>query len=45
MKKKREKIIVPIFETNPIAKSEKGSKENKKEAIEMAKEWVEEHKL
>lgn len=45
MKKEKNKIIIPLYETHPIAKSEDGSEEIKKNAVEMAKEWVEEHKI
>lgn len=45
MRKKKDKIIIPLYETHPIAKSEDGSEENKKDAVQMAKEWVEEHRM
>ena len=45
MEKENKKIIIPLYETHPVANSEDGSEENKKDALEMAKEWVEEHKL
>lgn len=42
--KNRNKIIIPLFETNPIAKS--GEDEKTIEyAVKLAKEWVEENKL
>ena len=47
MKKKKDKnkIIVPVFETNPIAKAEDGDAEDMEKAVKMAKEWVEKNKL
>lgn len=45
MKKKKEKVLVPLFTTHPIAKAEEGSKKNLEDAVEMAKKWVEENKL
>jgi len=45
MKKKKEKVIVPLFTTHPIAKAEEGSKKNLEDAVKMAKKWVEENKL
>ena len=45
IKKDKNKIVVPVFETNPIAEGEKGNKKTLEEAIEMAKKWVEENKL
>lgn len=44
-KKEKNKIIVPLFETNPIAKGEKGTENTLEDAVEMAKKWVEENKL
>ena len=44
-KKDKNKIVDPVFETNPIAEGEKGNKKTLEEAIEMAKKWVEENKL
>ncbi len=44
-KKKKEKIIIPIFETHPIAEGEKGTEKTLEDAVEMAKKWVEENKL
>ena len=44
-KKNKNKVIVPLFETNPIAKGEKGTEKNLEDAVEMAKKWVEENKL
>lgn len=44
-KKKKDKIIVPVFETNPIAKAESGTEKNLEDAVQMAKKWVEENKL
>jgi len=44
-KKEKNKVIVPLFETNPIAKGEKGTEKTLEDAVEMAKKWVEENKL
>ena len=44
-KKKKNKIIVPLYETNPIAEGENGDKETLEDAVEMAKKWVDENKL
>ncbi len=44
-KKQKNKIIVPLYETHPIAKAEEGGKETLETAVEMAKKWVEENKL
>ena len=44
-KKEKDKIIVPLYETNPIAEGEKGNRETLKDAVEMAKKWVDENKL
>ena len=43
--KNKDKIIIPLFETNPIAKAEEGGERDIENAIEMAKKWVEENKL
>lgn len=45
MKKKKEKITVPIFKTNPVSEAEKGTEKDLEDAVEMAKKWVEENKL
>ncbi len=47
MKKKKDKnkIIVPLFETHPIAKAESGDEKNLEDAVEMAKKWVDENKI
>lgn len=47
MKKKKDKnkIIVPLFETHPIAKAEDGGEKTLEDAVEMAKKWVEENRL
>ena len=42
--KNKDKIIIPLFETNPIAEAEEVG-EDIETAIEMAKKWVEENKL
>ncbi|MBR6657610.1 MAG: hypothetical protein IKL18_05500 [Oscillospiraceae bacterium] len=44
-KKNRNKIIVPLNKTNPIAEGEKGTEKNLEDAVEMAKKWVDENKL
>ena len=44
-KKKREKVIVPLYETHPIAKGEKGDERTLEDAVEMAKKWVEENRI
>ena len=44
-KKKKNKIIVPLYETNPIAEAEKGNEKTLEDAVEMAKKWVDENKL
>ena len=44
-KKKKDKIIVPVFETNPIPEGENGTEKTLEDAIEMAKKWVDENKL
>ena len=44
-KKDKNKIIVPVFETNPISEGEKGTENTLEDAVEMAKKWVEENKL
>ena len=44
-KKKKNKIIIPLFETNPIAKGETGNEKTLEDAVEMAKKWVDENKL
>ena len=43
--KKRDKIVIPVFETDPIAKAEEGNEKTMNDAIEMAKKWVEDNKL
>ncbi len=45
IKKQKEKIIVPVYETNPIAKAEEGEKKPLEDAVEMARKWVEENKM
>ena len=44
-KKEKNKIILPVYETNPIAEGENGSEKTLEDAIEMAKKWVGENKL
>lgn len=44
-KKDKNKIIIPVFETNPIAEGEKGTEKTLEDAVEMAKKWVDENKL
>ena len=44
-KKDKNKIIVPVFETNPIPEGEKGDEKTLEDAVEMAKKWIEENKL
>lgn len=45
MKNKKQKITLPVFTTNPIAKAEEGSEKDLETAVEMARKWVEENKL
>lgn len=44
-RKNKSKIIVPLYETHPIAKAEEGNEKNLEAAVEMAKKWVDENKL
>ena len=44
-KKDKNKIILPLYETNPIAEGETGNEKTLEDAIEMAKKWVDENKL
>ena len=44
-KKEKNKIILPVYETNPIPEGENGSEKTLEDAIEMAKKWVDENKL
>ena len=44
-KKNKNKIIVPLNKTNPIAEGEKGTEKTLEDAVEMAKKWVDENKL
>ena len=44
-KKKEDKIILPLYETNPIAEGEKGTERTLEDAVKMAKKWVDENKL
>ena len=44
-KKEKNRIIIPVYETNPIPEGENGTEKTLKEAIEMAKKWVDENKL
>ena len=44
-KKEKNKIILPVYETNPIPESENESEKTLEDAIEMAKKWVDENKL
>lgn len=44
-KKKKEEIIIPVLETDPVANAENGDKTDLEKAVEMAKKWVEENKL
>jgi len=44
-KKNNNKIIVPLFDTNPIAEAETGNEKTLEDTVEMAKKWVEENKL
>ncbi len=43
--KTKNKIIVPLYETHPIAKAEEGTEKTLEDAVAMAKKWVEENKL
>lgn len=44
-KKSKNKVIIPLYETHPIAKAEDGTKKDLEDAVEMARKWVEENKL
>ncbi len=44
-KDKKEKIIIPKYITHPIPNAEKGDEKDMEDAVEIAKKWVEEHKL
>ena len=44
-KKEKSKIILPVYETNPIPEGEGGTEKTLEDAIEMAKKWVDENKL
>ena len=44
-KKEKSKIILPVYETNPIPVGEGGTEKTLEDAIEMAKKWVDENKL
>ena len=44
-KNNKNKVILPIFETNPIPEGEKGTEKTLENAVEMAKKWVDENKL
>ncbi len=44
-RKKKDKIIIPIYETNPVDKAEEGNERTVEDAVKMAKKWVEENKL
>lgn len=44
-KKEKSKIILPVYETNPIPEGESGTEKTLEDAIEMAKKWVDENKL
>lgn len=44
-KKQKNKIIVPLYETHPIAKAEEGNDENLEDAVKMAKKWVDENRI
>ena len=44
-KVKKNGIILPLYETNPIAESETGDEKTLEDAVEMAKKWVDENKL
>ncbi len=44
-KKDKEKVIIPNFITHPIPNAESGDEKDMETAVEMAKKWVEEHKL
>ncbi len=44
-KKDKNKIIIPLYETNPITEGEKGTEKTCEDAVEMAKKWVDENKL
>ena len=44
-KKEKNKIILPVYETNPIAEGENGTEKSLEDALEMAKKWVDENKL
>lgn len=44
-KKNKAKIIIPLYETNPIVQGEKGTEKTLEDAVEMAEKWVDENKL
>ncbi len=44
-KKNKNRVIVPVYETHPISGAEKGDERTLEDAVEMAKKWVDEHKL
>lgn len=44
-KKNKNKVIIPLYETHPIAKAEDGTEKDLEDAVEMARKWVEENKL
>ncbi|MBQ6876827.1 MAG: hypothetical protein IJO22_00295 [Oscillospiraceae bacterium] len=44
-KKEKEKVIIPLYKTLPLAQKEKENGKTPEEAVEMAKKWVEEHRL
>lgn len=44
-KKQKNKIIVPLYETHPIAKAEDGNDKDLEDAVKMAKKWVDENRI
>ena len=44
-KTNKNKIILPLYETNPIPAGEKGTEKTLEDAVKMAKKWVDENKL
>ncbi len=41
----REKVISPLYETNPIRLGEKTSEEAEELAVKLAKDWVDKNRL
>lgn len=44
-RKDKNKVVIPVYETNPIAEGEKGTEKTLEDAVKMAKKWVDENKL